>query len=317
MRRTLLFLTIAASIIACRTAMRSTIQGPPSPAQLAELWVDPEADRDLFWGLGGSRLAPDPKVAYPVIAVKHGGFSRGLTLQDPQGHEWSAKFPPEAATEVVASRLVWGLGFHQPPIYYLAEWNATGAPEKNPQLPARFREKKPDFHDLTYKGLWSYYANPFVGTRELNGLLVFQVMLGNSDLKEEQNAIYELKAPVEGAATWYAAVDLGESFGRTGKWNPPRGDVQVFEQTPFIKGVDAQGHVRFDYRGLHGDLVDHMTPEDVRWTCERLQRLTDRQWSDAFRAGGYAQPLADRFIRRFKQKIQEGLALSHAGAPGR
>jgi hypothetical protein len=37
--------------------------------------------------------------------------------------------------------------------------------------------------------------------------------------------------------------------------------------------------------------------------------LTDRQWKDAFRAGGYPPELADRFIRRFKQKIDEGLTI--------
>ena len=41
----------------------------------------------------------------------------------------------------------------------------------------------------------------------------------------------------------------------------------------------------------------------------QLQKLTDEQWQDAFRAGGYAKDTADRFIRRMKQKIAEGLAL--------
>jgi len=67
--------------------------------------------------------------------------------------------------------------------------------------------------------------------------------------------------------------------------------------------------VRFDWRGRHGRLVDRMTPADVRWICDRLERLTDTQWQDAFRAGGYNQETADRFIRRFKQKIKEGQAL--------
>jgi len=40
-----------------------------------------------------------------------------------------------------------------------------------------------------------------------------------------------------------------------------------------------------------------------------MQRLTDAQWKDAFRAGGIEGELADRFIRRMKQKIAEGLAL--------
>lgn len=216
--------------------------------------------------------------------------------------------PPEATTEVVASRLLWGVGYHQPPIYYVGKWNADGAPEKNPQLPARFRESKPDLHGLDAHGVWSYYSNPFVGTKEMNGLLVLQVMLGNSDLKDEQNALYTLKEPFEGASRWYVARDLGQSFGRTGVLDAPRGDVKVFEQTPFIKGV-AGGFVRFDYRGRHGKLVDHMTPDDVRWICERLQKLTDRQWDDAFRAGGYNPQIAARFIKRFKQKIAEGMAV--------
>lgn len=216
--------------------------------------------------------------------------------------------PPEAPTEVVASRLLWGVGYHQPPIYYVSTWAAQGGPYPNPQLPARFRESKPDLQGLDAQGTWSYYRSPFVGTKELNGLLVLQVMLGNSDLKDQQNAVYTLKEPLEGAARWYVARDLGQSFGRTGVIDPPRGDIKVFEDTPFITGV-AGGFVRFDYRGRHGRLVDRMTPDDVRWICERLQRLTDRQWDDAFRAGGYNPQMSARFIKRFKQKIAEGLAI--------
>ena len=77
-----------------------------------------------------------------------------------------------APTEVVASRLHWAIGFHQPPIYYIAKWTAEQAPSPNPQLPARFREKHPKLEGkLEDKGTLSYYSNPFVGTRQLNGLL--------------------------------------------------------------------------------------------------------------------------------------------------
>ena len=60
-------------------------------------------------------------------------------------------------------------------------------------------------------------------------------------------------------------------------------------------------------------LLEHITPGDVKWICSRLQALTDARWQDAFRAGGYAPGLADRFIRRFKHKIDEGLALPAEG----
>lgn len=289
-------------------ALSSARDTSTADADLAELWLQPRAARDLFWGVGGKRLAPDPAVPYTVIEVKRGGFSRGYTVVDPKEREWSVKLPPEAPTEVVASRLLWGVGYHQPPVYYLAEWHAKKAPSPDPQLPGRFRERAPDFHGLESGEPWSYEENPFVGTRPLNGLLVLQVMLGNSDLKEQQNVIYTLKEPVEGTRRWYVARDLGQTFGRTGMIDPPRGDIEVFEQTPFIKGIE-DGFVRFEYHGRHKALVARIRPADVRWICERLSALTDTQLQDAFRAGGYPQPIADRFIRRLEQKIAEGLQL--------
>ena len=297
---------LIACTVNCRATIRSTLPGPPTPAQMAELWVEPDAGRDLFSGIGGQRLAPDPKARYTVIDMKRGGFSRGYTLKDDKGREWSAKFPPEAAPEVVTSRILWGIGYHQPPVYYLAEWTASKANSPNPQLPARFRERAPDLRGLDSDGSWSYYSNPFVGTRQLNGLLALHAMLGNSDLKDLQNAIYLLKEPFEGARRWYVARDLGQTFGRTGTLDPPRGDPDAFEKTAFIRGVE-NGFVRFEYRGRHKALFERITPADVRWVCDRLSRLTDQQLNDAFRAAGYPRVTADRFISSLKRKIAEGL----------
>jgi len=297
------------AVAGCHPPVKSTLPGPPTRTQLAELWSEPAGTRDLFWGVGGKALAPDPAATYTVIEVKQGGFSRGYTVAGPGKREWSVKFPPEAPTEVVASRILWGVGYHQPPIYYLQRWQADKATQPNPQLPARFREKEPALHGgIEDAGTWSYYQNPFVGTRQLRGLLVLQAMLGNSDLKDEQNAKYTLRRSSEGAVTWYVARDLGQTFGRTGVLDAPRGDIDVFEKTPFITGV-VNGRVTFDWRGRHDALFNDITPADVRWICARLQRLSDAQWRDAFRAGGYAPEDTARFIRRLKQKIAEGLAL--------
>jgi hypothetical protein len=278
--------------------------------QMAELWVEPERNRDLFWGVGGKRLAPDPNGRYTVIEIKRTGYSRGYTVTGPgdSKREWSAKFPPEASTEVVASRLFWGAGYHQPPIYHLAEWHAEKATSPNPQLPARFREKAPDLSGMKSDTSWSYYENPFVRTRQLNGMLALHAMLGNSDLKDDQNALYILEKPYESATRWFVARDLGQTFGRTGLLDPPRGDVEVFEETPFIRGV-ANGKVRFEYHGRHRSLLENITPADVRWICGQLAALSDQQLDDAFRAAGYPKPLADRFIRRLKQKVAEGRAV--------
>jgi hypothetical protein len=303
-----LLVATAAAGVGCYRGVKATVASPAAAARMAELWTDPARPRDLFWGVGGQKLAPDPDAKYVVVEVKREGFSKGYTVVGRDKREWSVKFPPEAPTEVVASRILWGLGYHQPPIYYLERWHAEKAVSPNPQLPGRFREKDPNLNGLSDEGEWSYYENPFVGTRPMNGLLTLHVMLGNSDLKDQQNTIYTLKGPLEGATRWYVARDVGHTFGRTGLVDAPRGDIDVFEKTPFIRGVQ-NGKVQFEYSGRHRVLFENITPADVRWICDRLHGFTDRQWSDAFRAGGYHPATATRFIRRLKQKIDEGRAL--------
>jgi hypothetical protein len=302
---------LAGAVCAGAVVAAADAQGPkpPDKAPIAELWVQPGSSRNLFHGVGGARLAPNPRHMFDVIEVKRGGFSDGYTVKDPHGREWSAKFPPEAHSEITSSRILWGVGYHQPPIYLLTRWDAEGGTTPNPQLPARFREKDPNLRGLAAEGEWSYYRNPFVGTPQLKGLLVLQAMLGNNDLKDAQNAVYTLQTPLEGARRWYVARDLGHTLGRPAVMGTREGDIEAFERQPFITGV-REGRVQFGVDlGRHAELFEDIRPADVVWICERLDRLTDTQWRDAFRAGGYPPDDAGRFIRRFEQMIAEGLAL--------
>ena len=90
---------------------------PPPPEKMAELWRDPGKEpRDLYWGIGGKKFAPPPDAVYELKAKDETGFSVSYDVVSPDGMEWSAKIGPEAQTEVVVSRLLWGLGYHQPPI---------------------------------------------------------------------------------------------------------------------------------------------------------------------------------------------------------
>jgi hypothetical protein len=298
---------IIAAAISLLVIASPRVQPPGDSPALAELWQEPAADRDLFFGVGGAALAPDPRTPYTIVELKIRGASAGYAAHDTRGREWSVKFPPEAFTEIVASRLHWAVGYHQPPIHLMRDWRAIGADEPNPQLPARFREKRPDLGGLRSGDGWSFANNPFVGTRELNGLLVLQAIIENPDLKPSNNTVYTLKTPLEGARRWYVVRDLGYSFGHAA-FNGPKGDIEAFERAPFISGV-TNGRVVFHFGGLQRKLLDHIRVEDVLWICERLERLTDRQWQDAFRAGGYEPTLAQRYITRLKARVREGLAL--------
>ena len=82
--------------------------------------------------------------------------------------------------------------------------------------------------------------------------------------------------------------------------------ADAFERHPFITGI-RNDFVQFHYQGWHQELVrDRITPEDVTWACDLLGRLSDRQWQDAFRAGGYDPDVAGRFIRALRGKLAMG-----------
>jgi len=306
-----LALAAATAFAGCAVPLAPPPAVAPTPSELAQFWVEPVdlAERDLFAGPWGMEHAPDPAASYRFEERKKqgilGGFSPGYNVRGPGDIEWSAKQGPEAQAEVTASRLVWALGFHQPPVYYLEKWTLVGGKNAGEQTRARFR---PEIKELDKVGEWGWQSNPFRATEPYRGLMVMMILLNNSDLKSAQNAIYDLKKPREGAQRWYVVRDLGHSFGETGKFRADRNDVVKFETEVFTKGV-SDGKVKFNWSGFHKELVSELTPADVRWTCERLARLSDKQWQDAFRAGGYEPALAERYIRRFKQKIEEGLAL--------
>jgi hypothetical protein len=46
-------------------------------------------------------------------------------------------------------------------------------------------------------------------------------------------------------------------------------------------------------------------PEDLRWAAARLERLSEKQWHDAFRAANYTDEIRDRYLRKIRQKIEE------------
>ena len=312
------FLAVALAAGGCAKLprkMRSTAVAPLTPAQLSELWVEPEdiASRDLFYGPGGKALAPAPGSRFQFLKKDTKGFSWGWDVKDADGMEWAVKYGPEAHSEVVASRLVWAIGFHQPPTYFVERWELEDGPEPGAKPPSRFR---PDLPGRKRVGEWSWHRNQFVDTQPYRGLLVLMRILNNWDLLDRNTAIYDLDAELEGARRWYVVIDTGASLGRTRivPDSGTRNDIEDFEQQGFIKGVDSDGYVRFDDLGrFHRELFGKLTPADVKWTCERLDRLTPQQWSDAFRAAGYEDAVAARFIRKIREKVAAGLALSPAG----
>ena len=292
---------LAVLAISCAPDKRPTVD----PDRMAQLWEPPTdlEQRDLFLGVGGSKNAPDPDDVYEFKEEKAVGTQPGYDVKDSKGRDWSVKLGSEARPEVAVSRVVWAVGYHQPSVYYLPRWTLVRDGKKIPQEGGRFR-----LDDTKKLEEWSWRKGPFLHTRQLAGLFVIMVMTNNWDIKSQQNAVYRLKGDAPGPKEQYMVKDLGASLGRTA-WpvGGTKADPAGFEDEPFIERVeDNRVHFAFQGSWLEPQLLRSITPADVRWTAELLSRLTPKQWSDAFRAAGFPDAEANRYIARMRQKIAEG-----------
>jgi hypothetical protein len=298
-----------AAILAARTAAGQT----PS---LSSLW-EPPADissADLLFGPWGRNRAPDPAATYTFLRPKKGGVNPGVVVRDDRGRIWHVKQPPrnsqgaEGPVEVVLSRVLSAVGYHQPPVYFLPSFRLTDRSGTQVAPGGRFRLEE---SSLKAQGQWSWRRNPFVGTRPYEGLLVILLVFNSWDLKDSNNTIYDVREGNQ-AGRWYVVRDLGAALGESARLAPKRNNIERFERQRFITGVN-DGFVDFTYHGWQPELVRHaIRVEDVLWAAGLLGSLTDRQWQDAFRAGGYPDDLSARFIRKIKANIAQALQLAPA-----
>ena len=301
----LAFAVIVGAIVAAAMTAVGRVPEVAGTSAMAELWVDPGniTARDLRWGRGGEALHPSPTLEYEFKAIDAVGYSAGYDVVDPQGRKWDVKTGDEGQPEVIASRLLWAIGYHQPIVYFVPVWTLKNGPIPTP-LAGRFRLKS----DHDGSGEWSWSDNPFKGTRELNGLVVANLLINNWDLKPSNNKIVTVPS-ITGIQRWFIAQDIGASFGKTGWPIGTRNSVEDYESQDFIVGVQ-DGRVQFDYQARHKELLEDITPADVIWVSQLFARITDQQLADAFLAAAMPAELSERYIRKIKSKIHEGLSLS-------
>jgi hypothetical protein len=282
---------------------------------MTALWEAPAdlAGQDLFNGPWGSRHAPDPDAVYTFIRPKKGGANPGVVVSDPLGHTWNVKqarhrdHGDEPPVEVTLSRILSAVGYHQPPVYYLPSFRMTDGSRTHVEPAGRFRLADPSLEDL---GEWEWQRNPFVGTRPFRGLLVILLVFNSFDLKDSNNTIYEVQQG-ERSERWYVVRDLGGALGEKGRWfGGTRNNIEKFEGSRLFRGV-RDGRVELSLRGKQKNLTrEGITVADVQWATALLGGLSDRQWDDAFRAGGYEPDLRARFIRKIQATIAEGQRLA-------
>jgi hypothetical protein len=288
-----------------------------TPAGTPVLWEEPRdiSSRNLFLGAGGARMRPNLK-RLTFIKEEKGGWSKKYRVRDASGRVWVAKVGKEAQSETASTRLLWAAGYMTEITYLVPR---VSIPGKGAFENVRF-EARPE--NVEREGVWKWEENPFVGTRELQGLKVLMVVLNNWDTKDENNVL--LTVPTSnGTQLRYAISDLGATLGDTGKWpllwrfTRSRNDPKGFRGDKLIDEIKEDGRVDFEFSGKKRGMYNDITVEQAQWIGRLLSRLSDRQLADAFRAANYRPAEVRTLARAVRARINELASLRRgvAAAP--
>jgi hypothetical protein len=308
-------------------AWRIKRAGPrPLDAVRHVLWRDPGevAARDLRHGPGGSDFTPQPPFTF--IEEHSGGSQPCVSVRDARGRRWRVKWGDEVRSETLAVRLVWAVGYFAEITHFVAEGRIENVGDLQRARACidedcRFRDARFELDDPSVKKLfeehgWAWDDNPFLGTRELQGLKILVMLLSNWDTKDRRDvargsntAIFEYPLRGGGREARYLITDWGGSMGRwggniatRGRWDP--GGYE--DQTPqFITAIE-EGLVRFGYSGQRTeDVASGITVEDVRWLYWYLDELSDAQLFEALRASGANDEESARFGAALRNRIAQ------------
>jgi hypothetical protein len=295
------------------------------------LWRDPGdiASLDLLHGQGGEDGQPAPPFTFEAEDMH--GTNPKFDARDADGKKWRVKLGVEARPEVVASRLLWAVGYFVNDDYVLESADVQGLHLKRGEKlakgghieQARFARKPEGEKKI---GVWQWKDNPFLHTREFNGLRVMMAVMNNWDLKDDNNAVLRDK---KAGQDILLCSDIGATFGTNGlSWTVARskGNIGTFRESKFVTRatetevdfatpkpptavlIETGGIVEAkDYANRKGfDWIGKNVPrDDVRWIGSLLGRLSHRQLVDAFRAGHFPPDQIDAYVGIVESRIHE------------
>ena len=272
---------------------------------------------DLVAGSGGKDH--EPGTNFKFIKESSAGTSPKFDVEDENGIKWKVKLGREVKAETAATRLFWAAGYLVDDDYYRPQIHVTGLKRLargqefvSGNIVTGVRLER-DGKSGDSKG-WSWYENPFDGTRELNGLKVMMALINGWDLKQINNGSMDGQ---------YQVVDLGASFGRTGNsFTRSKGVMKDYAGTKFIENVtptyvDFVMHSRpfflsivsnfrnYRMRTRMESVVKRIPIADARWIGNQLGQLSTGQIRDSFRTAGFSPAEVDGYTRVVMQRIAQ------------
>lgn len=294
----------------------------PLHSTRAAIWRDPGRVEhlNLAHGPGGPDGAPAPPFTY--VEEHFGGSRPCVSVRDANGRTWRVKWGDEVKVETLATRLAWAAGYFVEVTYYVPEGRIADADRlqragSNVDAGGRFTDARFELQEedvITHfdEHSWAWNDNPFVGTRELNGLKIVMMWLSNWDAKDVRDvargsntAIFEHRTR-GGREARYLIIDWGGALGRwgsvikRGRWDP----AGFAAETPqLVQGVD-NGILRWGYTGQRtADMVEGIRASDAEWLLGYLGRLRREQIVDAVLASGGTVEEADQFASALIERI--------------
>jgi hypothetical protein len=282
------------------------------------LWRDPGAVEtlDFTTGIGGEALRPAPPFAF--VDQINGGTNTKIRIRDANGRDWVLKWGSEAKAEIIAARLAWAAGYFVLPTYHVPAGRVEGMPPgaaKYVGSDGSFRDARFQLWGLVKGNNWTWDYNPFVGSRELNGLKVLMALTSNWDNKDAREigtrgSNLAIVAHGEDGRTEYRYIvqDWGASLGRWGlplcgrsKWNCRD---YAKQSASFVRGSDEKGFVEWKYNPNWHDITDGIRVEDVAWIMEYLGRVKDEQLRAGLMASGATPEETACFTTTIRERIE-------------
>ena len=301
----------------------------------ASLWRDPGdiASRDMVFGAGGEN--GQPVAPFTFLSEDLNGTNPKFDARDANGAKWRVKLGEEARPEIVASRLLWAVGYYVNDDYNLHLATVQGLHLKRGNklihngdqiVDARFARKP---GQNTKVAIWQWKTCPFRDTREFNGLRVMMAVLNNWDLKDDNNAVYTDKKT---GRQIFLVSDIGATFTTNtletsrakdkGNVNSYVGSKFITKTTPTTVDfgtpgapssvlLKSGGVLAGDYFKRRGfDWIGENIPrEDARWIGNLLGQLTHQQLVDAFRAANFPPESIEQYVAVLEDRIAQLKAL--------
>lgn len=287
---------------------------------VGKLWQEPFdiQSRNLFYGPGGRDGQPVGRLTY--VEEDMSDSKPKFVVRDERGVMWKIKLGSEAQPEVAASRLMWAAGYFVDENYFRTSVTVDGLPRL--RRGQRYVSDDRVVRDVRIErkqtgvklGTWHWFDNPFVGTREWNGLRVLMALVNNWDVATKNNAV---RLSSDGVPLYHIS-DVGSTFGSVEHMKPTRSRLSEFARSKLVRHT-SETHVDlrtrecalllaaipplYAYcRGL-SRIGEDIPRDDARWMGELLNQLSAGQISDAFRAAGYTPKQVSRYTNAVRKRI--------------